>query len=175
MISKVFVAAILLAFSLSAAGQTAGLSMPGEKRLKNIKQLTNGGENAEAYFSFDGKKLIFQSKRDGRQCDQIYTMNIDGSDVKMVSTGKGRTTCSYFQKNGKKIVYGSTPPAVEARPPGPGFSPGVGLGNLSELRHLCCQCGRQQAKAADESPGLRCRGDDLAGRQEDRLYLDPRR
>lgn len=124
MISKLFVAVVLLSFSLSAAGQTNGLSMPGEKRLQNIKQLTNGGENAEAYFSFDGKKLIFQSKRDGRQCDQIYTMNIDGSDVRMVSTGKGRTTCSYFQKNGKKIVYGSTHLAGDACPPAPDFSQG---------------------------------------------------
>ncbi len=54
------------------------LALPEEKRLKNIKQLSFGGENAEAYFSFDGKQLIFQSKRDGRGCDQIYTMNVDG-------------------------------------------------------------------------------------------------
>src|ERR1700704_4088181 len=72
------------------------LRLPQEKHLRNIRQLTFGGENAEAYFSSDGKKLIFQSTRDKRACDQIYTMNIDGSDVRMVSTGKGRTTCSYF-------------------------------------------------------------------------------
>ena len=80
----------------------------GEKHLANVKQLTFGGENAEAYFSFDGKQLIFQSKRDGRGCDQIYSMNIDGSNVKMVSNGEGRTTCSYFFKGGKKILYAST-------------------------------------------------------------------
>ena len=67
-----------------------------EKHLKNIRQLTFGGENAEAYFSFDGKKLIFQSTREEWPCDQIYIMNSDGSDVHRVSTGKGRTTCSYF-------------------------------------------------------------------------------
>src|SRR4030095_6207814 len=81
------------------------LRLPEEKHLKNIRQVTFGGENAEAYFSADGKKLIFQSTRDGRGCDQIYTMNIDGSDVRMVSTGKGRTTCSYFLKNGKRVLY----------------------------------------------------------------------
>ena len=70
------------------------LRLPQEKHVRNIRQLTDGGENAEAYFSGDGKKLILQSTRDGRACDQIYTMNIDGSDVRMVSTGKGRTTCS---------------------------------------------------------------------------------
>src|SRR5438552_13455282 len=88
--------------------QTSDLALPKEKHIRNIRQLTFGGENAEAYFSADGKKLIFQSTRDGRTCDQIYTMNIDGSDVRMVSTGKGRTTCSYFFTNGKRITYSST-------------------------------------------------------------------
>jgi hypothetical protein len=72
------------------------LLLANEKHLRNLKQLTFGGENAEAYFSADGKQLIFQSTRDGRGCDQIYTMNVDGSNVKMISNGDGRTTCSYF-------------------------------------------------------------------------------
>ncbi|MCU0237904.1 MAG: hypothetical protein MUC29_00550 [Pyrinomonadaceae bacterium] len=84
------------------------LTFEGEKRIKNVKQLTFGGENAEAYFSFDGKQLVFQSKRDERKCDQIYTMGVDGSNVKMVSNGDGATTCSYFKKGDKKIVYAST-------------------------------------------------------------------
>lgn len=95
-----------------------------EKHLRNIRQLSFGGENAEAYFSSDGKKLIFQSTRDGRECDQIYTMNIDGSDVRMVSTGKGRTTCSYFYQNGKRITYSSTHVASPDCPPKPDFSKG---------------------------------------------------
>ncbi len=82
--------------------QEKGLAVDGERHLKNIKQLSFGGENAEAYFSFDGKKLIFQSKRDKQPCDQIYSMNIDGSDVRMISNGEGRTTCSYFFKGGNK-------------------------------------------------------------------------
>jgi Tol biopolymer transport system component len=100
------------------------LSVEGEKHFKNIKQLTNGGENAEAYFSSDGKQLIFQSKRDGRGCDQIYTMNADGSNVKMVSNGEGRTTCSYFYKGGKKILYGTTFMGDKACPPNPDYSKG---------------------------------------------------
>ncbi len=100
------------------------LTVDGEKHLKNIKQLSFEGENAEAYFSSDGKQLIFQSKRDGRGCDQIYTMNIDGSDVKMVSTGDGRTTCSYFYKDKKKILYGSTHLGSKECPPNPDFSKG---------------------------------------------------
>ncbi|MGH9820979.1 MAG: TolB family protein [Pyrinomonadaceae bacterium] len=90
--------------------------------MKNIKQLTFGGENAEAYFSFDGKQLIFQSKRDGLGCDQIYTMNIDGSNQKMVSNGEGRTTCSYFLKGGKRILYSSTFSGGKSCPPNPDFS-----------------------------------------------------
>src|SRR2546427_779237 len=100
------------------------LALPQEKHLRNMKQLTFGGENAEAYFSGDGKKLIFQSTRDGRACDQIYTMNIDGSDVRMVSTGKGRTTCSYFYPDGKRITYSSTHLANTDCPPKPDFSKG---------------------------------------------------
>lgn len=79
-----------------------------EKRLRNIKMLTEFGENAEAYFSFDGKKLIYQSTADTIQCDQIFIMNIDGSNKNMVSTGKGRTTCAYFYPDGEKILYAST-------------------------------------------------------------------
>src|ERR1044072_7429900 len=61
-----------------------------EKHLKNLKQLTFGGENAEAYFSADGKQLIFQSTREGHGCDQIYTMNIDGSNAKMIRSEERR-------------------------------------------------------------------------------------
>ena len=100
------------------------LTYESEKHLANIKQLTDGGENAEAYFSFDGKKLSFQSTREGRQCDQIYTMNIDGSDQKLISTGKGRTTCSYFFPDNKTILFASTHLAGDECPPRPDFSKG---------------------------------------------------
>src|SRR6267143_4735169 len=104
--------------------QTQSLGLPQEKHLRNIRQLTFGGENAEAYFSADGKKLTFQSTRDGRECDQIYTMNIDGSDVRLVSTGEGRTTCAYFFPNGKRILYSSTHLGAKQCPPRPDFSKG---------------------------------------------------
>jgi TolB protein len=81
---------------------------PKEVHLRNIRQLTFGGENAEAYFSLDGQKVIFQSTRDPYKCDQIFTMNRDGSNVKLVSTGKGRTTCGYFTPDGKRVIYAST-------------------------------------------------------------------
>ncbi len=115
---------IFLFLVVGTFGQSDKLSVSGEKYLRNIKQLTFSGENAEAYFSSDGKQLIFQSKRDGRGCDQIYTMNVDGSNVRMVSTGKGRTTCAYFYKSRKRIVYGSTHLGDKKCPPDPDFSKG---------------------------------------------------
>jgi len=100
------------------------LLVPGEKHLRNLKQLSFAGENAEAYFSSDGKQLIFQSTRDGHQCDQIYTMNADGSNVRLISTGEGRTTCSYFFPNGRHILYSSTHLGGKECPPRPDFSKG---------------------------------------------------
>ncbi|HEX8096575.1 MAG TPA: hypothetical protein VF507_01010, partial [Pyrinomonadaceae bacterium] len=92
----------------SSQQQPQSLALAAEKHLRNVRQLTFGGENAEAYFSGDGKQLIFQSKRDGRACDQIYTMRTDGSGVRMVSTGGGATTCSYLFPSGGRILYAST-------------------------------------------------------------------
>jgi Tol biopolymer transport system component len=86
------------------------------ERLSDIRQLTSGGQNAEAYWSPDGKRLIFQSSRGEMQCDQQFIMNADGSDQHMVSTGKGVTTCGYFLPDGKHIVYASKHEAGEACP-----------------------------------------------------------
>lgn len=96
----------------------------GEKRLKNIQMLTDEGENAEAYFSFDGSKIIYQATVEGLKCDQIFTMNLDGTEKKMVSTGKGRTTCAYFYPDNKKILYASTHHFNEECPPPPDRSRG---------------------------------------------------
>ena len=95
----------------------SSFAVAGERRLRNIRQLTFGGQNAEAYFSADGEKLIFQSTRGDLRCDQIFTMNIDGTDTRMVSTGKGRTTCSYWFPDASRIVYASTHLADESCPP----------------------------------------------------------
>src|ERR1700758_2693163 len=121
--------AILGVAALLAAAPSQNATAPSpapqpEKHLRNIRQLTFGGQNAEAYFSADGKKLIFQSTRDNVKCDQIFIMNIDGSDQHMVSTGKGRTTCSYFFPDGKKILYSSTHLGNAECPPKPDYSQG---------------------------------------------------
>jgi TolB protein len=107
----------ILIIALIGAALTAGIyiarpqvipSHPKEVHLRNIRQLTFDGDNAEAYFSFDGEKVIFQSTRAPFKCDQIFTMNRDGSNQKLVSTGKGRTTCGYFTPDGQRIIYAST-------------------------------------------------------------------
>jgi Tol biopolymer transport system component len=104
-------AALTFAIAGSAAGQTVRSITPApmeSKHLKNIRQLTYGGENAEAYFSMDGKQIIFQSTREPYKCDQLFTMDSDGANVKLVSTGKGRVTCGYFTPDGQRIIYAST-------------------------------------------------------------------
>jgi Tol biopolymer transport system component len=127
-ISRMFAVALLVlphlaALTARAQHPAAPAQAPSEPHLANIKQLTFGGENAEAYFSFDGKKLIYQSHADPEGCDQIYTMNIDGSDKKLVSTGKGRCTCAYFLRDGR-ILFASTHEAAAECPFKPDFSLG---------------------------------------------------
>lgn len=123
-----FVTAILL---LSLTLAVVPVSGPGDQRQKtaerhlaNIRQLTFGGENAEAYFSGDGTRLIFQSTREGVPCDQIFSMKTDGSDLRRVSTGTGRTTCGYFYPGDKHILYASTHETSADCPPKPSYARG---------------------------------------------------
>jgi TolB protein len=109
----------------------ASLNAQTEKHFKNIKQLTFGGDNAEAYFSFDDKNFSFQSNNSawGLKCDQIFNMNIADAakdstyHPKLISTGKGRTTCAYFLKDGKHILYASTHKSGDECPPNPAPRP----------------------------------------------------
>jgi Tol biopolymer transport system component len=95
-----------------------------EKHLKNVKMLTDSGENAEAYLSFNGQMLIYQATTKGTDCDQQYIMGIDGSHKSLVSTGKGRTTCGYFLPGDTTILYASTHIEDEKCPPPPDMSKG---------------------------------------------------
>ena len=115
----------------SAATETGSASVavsvspePGESHLSNIHRLTNGGENAEAYFSHDGQWLTFQSTRDGRTCDQQYVMRIDGSAVRRISNGDGKTTCGYFFDGDRRLFFASTHAHGGACPPRPDPSQG---------------------------------------------------
>ncbi len=96
-----------------------------ETHLGDVRQLTFGGENAEAYWSPDGKELVLQATFPPHECDQIFRLRPDQpGELKMVSTGEGRTTCAYFTPDGERILYASTHETDKACPPKPGFSQG---------------------------------------------------
>src|SRR5262245_41958392 len=84
------------------------MALPEERHLRNMRQLTFGGDNAEAYWSFGGDRLIQQANHKPYECDQIEVLSVKGGTPKLVSTGKGRTTCAYFLKGDKEIIYAST-------------------------------------------------------------------
>jgi TolB protein len=99
---------------------------PQEKHLTNVKQLTNGGDNAEAYFSFDDSMIVFQAKvpKWGSKCDQIYYFNFSDGDMKneqpeVLSNSLGRTTCSFFMPGDTTVLYGSTRSGGDNCPPEP--------------------------------------------------------
>ena len=124
-----FFASFLIIFcfiSMQSTSAQDSLQYAAESHFKNIRQLTFGGDNAEAYFSFDGKWLVFQKTyaKEGIPCDQIYVGRIPENanekfEPRLVSTGKGRTTCGAFLKDNKHIVFASTHLASEACPPVP--------------------------------------------------------
>ena len=102
------------------------LHYPEETHFKNLQQLTFGGDNAEAYWSYDSKYLVFQrtNPKDGVNCDQIFVGKVpqkpgEKFTYKMISSGKGRTTCAFFTKDGKHIIYASTHLGSNSCPPTP--------------------------------------------------------
>jgi Tol biopolymer transport system component len=123
------IAPLLFIFPLMIKSQSASgdsLHYTNEPHFKNIRQLTFGGDNAEAYFSFDGKYLVFQktNPKENVMCDQIFVGKIPESQDEqfkpfMVSTGKGRTTCGAFLKDGKHVLFASTHLAGDECPPVP--------------------------------------------------------
>jgi len=120
---------LLAAVQISAAEDTGTSSanvaaLAGESRLTNMRQLTFGGENAEAYFSHDGSELIFQSTRDELKCDAIFRMRTDGSDVRRVSPGPGVTTCAFIAPDNQSIIYASTHLQQQQCPRKPDYSQG---------------------------------------------------
>jgi len=117
----------ILATGLAAAQSDTGsaLEAPEESHLSEIRQLTFGGENAEAYWSPDGSQLSFQSTRPPYACDQIFRMSVGTEEEPiLVSTGEGRTTCAYFTNDGERVLYSSTHLASPDCPPVPDFSQG---------------------------------------------------
>ncbi len=119
----------------------------GEPYFRALRQLTFGGQNAEAYFSPDGQSLIFQRTDDEHLCDQQFVINVDGTGMRRVSNGLGRTTCGYFFDGSARILYSSTFHSAEGCPPPPDYSLGyvwalydfdiyTSLSDGSDLRRL---------------------------------------
>ncbi len=104
---------------------TDSILYPEETHLRNVQQLTFGGDNAEAYFSFDGKWIIFQrtNPKEGIICDEMFIGKVpkpgEKFEYRKISTGKGRTTCGAFTKNGKYVIYASTHLGADTCPPVP--------------------------------------------------------
>jgi len=108
----------------AGAAAADSLVLPGETHLRDVRQLTFGGDNAEAYWAFDGSKLVFQHRMTTEECDQIYLLDPATGEKTLVSTGQGRTTCSYFYPSGQEIIYASTHHHDPACPPPPDMSQG---------------------------------------------------
>ncbi|TDH21473.1 hypothetical protein EXU57_19965 [Segetibacter sp. 3557_3] len=124
--------ACVLAFSNRICSQQASINVsdtllyPGEKHFTNVQQLTFGGDNAEAYWSANGKYLVFQRTNAAEEihCDQIFVGKVpqktgDKFEYRMLSSGKGRTTCAYFLPDGKHLIYASTHLGSDSCPPQP--------------------------------------------------------
>jgi Tol biopolymer transport system component len=91
------------------AGKPFARSNEAERHLAEVRQLTFGGENAEAYFSPDGRQLVFQATVAPGKCDQQFVMDLETGQTRRISDGKGRTTCGYFDwPEADRILYAST-------------------------------------------------------------------
>lgn len=114
----------MVTLSLLLAALQALPADSGETHLRNIRQLTFGGQNAEAYFSRSGRRIILQRQVSDSGCDQQFVMNADGTNLHRVSSGKGRTTCGYFFDHDRRILYATTEHRGAACPPRPDYSRG---------------------------------------------------
>ena len=136
------------------AGKPFEQKFEGEKHLADIRQLTFGGENAEAYFSPDGKKLIYQSTNERGGCDQQYVMDLATGETKLVSSGKGRTTCGYFSyPAGDRILYASTEADGVSCPPPPDRSKGYIWGVYPSYDLYMAKADGSEAKRITNVPG----------------------
>jgi Tol biopolymer transport system component len=136
------------------AGKPFEQKFEGEKHLAEVRQLTFGGENAEAYFSPDGKKLIYQSTLKEGECDQQYVVDLVSGETKRVSSGKGRTTCGYFRwPAGDKVIYASTESGGEACPPPPDRSLGYVWGIYPSYEIYEANADGSNVRRLTNSPG----------------------
>lgn len=143
----------------SATNTSPNLLVSGEeKHLANIRQLTFGGQNAEAYFSIDDKVLSFQHQGGSVPCDQIYTMPVDTPDgkpatPKLISSGKGRTTCSYIFPSGDRMLYSSTDATSPECPPRPDYSHGYVWPIYSSYKIYTAKLDGSDRRLLTDAPG----------------------
>ena len=156
------------------------------RHLSNIRQVTfDFAKAGEGYFRPDGKAVIFQAAKPGEQDYQIYTLELaEGARPKLVSTGKGKCTCSYYHPDGKSILFASThlagsPKAgsesVKKKSPAYSRSEKLPLGLRPRDGHLSRRARRLAPRPPDRRAGVRRRGELFARRQADHLHLVPRR
>ena len=161
------------AWAQEGAGAASQQAAGDDPRIQNLRQLTFGGENAEAYFSRRRQAADLPGDAARRSaCDQKYTMNLDGSDLRRVSTGKGRTTCGYFfpTATGSSTARRTTSPTT--CPPPPDRSRGYVWGLYPTTTSTSRTPTGRNCASLTEHARLRRRGDDLARRAQDRLHLD---
>ncbi len=128
LVRRILFPLLALCTACAAGGEapkaTARAPEPGEHFFAGLRQLTFGGQNAEAYFSRSGTQLIFQRQQNDSTCDQQYLINLDGTGLHRVSNGLGRTTCGYFYDGDRRVLYSSTFEHDAKCPPPPDFSQG---------------------------------------------------
>ena len=135
-------------------GTLTPVSWPGEKHLANVRQLTISGENAEAYWSADGRKLIFQATKPPHRCDQIFVVDVESpGEPRLVSTGKGRTTCSYWYPDGDRILYASTHLGFRECPPAPDQSQGYTWALYSDYDIFSARADGTDVRRLTTTPG----------------------
>ena len=154
-----------------------------ERHLKNIRQLTFGRQNAEAYFSFDGTKLIFQSTNNWMKdsfaatlkpaeealgCYQMYVMDLESETVRLVSTGTGATTCGYFFPGDRRVLYSSTYASGPNCPPKPKRD-GAYRWALDDYDLYAVRIDGQEMQRLTATPGYDAEATDFPGRKDHRL------
>ena len=148
---------IVFAALLQAGAGTVFPPDSGESHLRNIRKLTFGGQNAEAYFSRSGRQIIFQRQETDSTCDQQYVINVDGTGLRRVSSGQGRTTCGYYFDRDRRIFYYSTEHLGAACPPRPDYSRGY-VWSLYDYDLYVADSGGRGTRRLTANPGYDAEG-----------------
>ncbi|MEO6772288.1 MAG: M20/M25/M40 family metallo-hydrolase [Kofleriaceae bacterium] len=143
--------------TVATTGAPRNQATPEERHFKDLKQITFGGDNAEAYWSFSGDRLIFQTNHKPYKCDQIEEMSATGGPSKLVTSGKGRDTCSYFLKGDQEIIYASTEAHSPDCPTPPDMSKGYNWG-LFEYDIYRANADGSNVRRLTDTPGYDAEG-----------------